>query len=268
MLIIDRLSKIYANATEALRSVSLQLEAGTITAMIGGSGCGKTTLLRLAAGLDLATGGRIVVDGETIKAPHPAVGIVFQEPRLFPWLRADENAGFGIAHLDAPERKARVEAALARVGLSDHFKHLPRELSGGQQQRIAIVRALVAQPKVLLLDEPFSALDAFTRVDLHDHLLALWETSKPTVLIVTHDVEEAIALGSQVVVMSPKPGRIFEIIDIPLGRPRDRRSEAFEALKRRVHASLDRSMLPGGASREQVAEGAGRWRWARAALDL
>jgi sulfonate transport system ATP-binding protein len=259
MLTIDYISKTYADGTEALRSVSLELPQGAITAVIGGSGCGKTTLLRLIAGLDHATRGRMTVDGETITGPHPAIGIVFQEPRLFPWLRVEENAGFGIAHLDAPEREARVEAALARVGLAGHAKRWPRELSGGQQQRVALTRALIARPKVLLLDEPFSALDAFTRASLHDHLLALWETSKPAILVVTHDVDEAVALGSRVVVMSPRPGRIFEIIDVPLGRPRDRRSGAFDALKRRVLASLDGSMLAPETPREQVAEGAGLW---------
>jgi sulfonate transport system ATP-binding protein len=155
MLTIDRLSKTYTNGTQALQAVSLQVRAGAITAVIGGSGCGKTTLLRLIAGLDQASGGRIAVDGETITAPHPAVGIVFQESRLFPWLRVEENVGFGIAHLDVIERKSRVETALTRVGLIEQAKRLPRELSGGQQQRVAIARALVARPKVLLLDEPF-----------------------------------------------------------------------------------------------------------------
>jgi sulfonate transport system ATP-binding protein len=259
MLTIDGISKTYADGTEALRSVSLELAPGAITAVIGGSGCGKTTLLRLVAGLDRPSGGSIAVDGERIAAPHPAVGIVFQEPRLFPWLRVQENAGFGIAHLDAGERKARVDAALARVGLSDYATRWPRELSGGQQQRVALTRALIARPKVLLLDEPFSALDAFTRASLHDHLLALWETSKPAILIVTHDVDEAVALGSRLVVMSPRPGQIFETIDVSLGRPRDRRSEAFDALKRKVLASLDRSMLAPGTPREQIAQGAGLW---------
>jgi sulfonate transport system ATP-binding protein len=259
MLTIERVSKTYADGTEALRSVSLELPQGAITALIGGSGCGKTTLLRLIAGLDQASGGRIAVAGENISAPHPAIGIVFQEPRLFPWLRVEENASFGITHLEPPERQAVVEAALARVGLSEYAKRWPRELSGGQQQRVALTRALIVRPKVLLLDEPFSALDAFTRASLHDHLIALWETSKPAILIVTHDVDEAVALGSRVVVMSPKPGRIFEAIDVPLGRPRDRRSEAFEALKRRVLASLDRSMLVSEAPRQPAAEGAGLW---------
>ncbi|HXW21568.1 MAG TPA: ABC transporter ATP-binding protein [Rhodomicrobium sp.] len=259
MLTIDRLSKTYADGTEALRAVSLDVPAGTISALIGGSGCGKTTLLRLIAGLDRPSSGRILVDDEAISGPHPAVGIVFQEPRLFPWLSVAGNTGFGLRHLDAAERRARVEATLSRVGLAEHARRLPRELSGGQQQRVAIARALIARPKVLLLDEPFSALDAFTRSSLHDHLLSLWEAARPTVLMVTHDVDEAIALGSQLVVMSPKPGRIHEIIDVPLGRPRDRRSEAFDALKRRVLASLDGSMLRASEARLSIAEGAGLW---------
>jgi sulfonate transport system ATP-binding protein len=259
MLTIKGLSKVYADGTEALRSISLDVPAGEIIAVIGGSGCGKTTLLRLIAGLDQATNGQIAVDGDIIGAPHPAVGIVFQEPRLFPWLTVEENAGFGIEGVEAAERKVRVEGALSRVGLSEHAKRWPRELSGGQQQRVAIARALIARPKVLLLDEPFSALDAFTRASLHDHLLALWDTAKPTVVMVTHDVDEALVLGSRIVVMSPRPGRIFEIADVPLGRPRDRRSDAFEALKRRVLTALDKTMLPGATPREPIAEGAGMW---------
>jgi len=259
MLTIDRLSKTYADGTEALRAISLDVADGTISATIGGSGCGKTTLLRLIAGLDRPSSGRILVDDEPISAPHPAVGIVFQEPRLFPWLSVADNTGFGLKHLNASERRARVEATLDCVGLSEHAKRLPRELSGGQQQRVSLARALIARPKALLLDEPFSALDAFTRASLHDHLLSLWEAAKPTVLMVTHDVDEAVALGSQVVVMSPKPGRIHEIIDVPLGRPRDRRSEAFDALKRRVLAALDGSMLRPTETSAPIAEGAGLW---------
>ena len=138
MLTIDRLSKTYVDGTEALRAISLTVPAGTISAVIGGSGCGKTTLLRLIAGLDRPSSGRILVDDETISGPHPAVGIVFQEPRLFPWLCVAGNTGFALRHLDAAERRARVEATLDRVGLADYAKRLPRELSGGQQQRVAI----------------------------------------------------------------------------------------------------------------------------------
>jgi sulfonate transport system ATP-binding protein len=260
MLKIQHLSKTYADGTQALRDISLEIGAGTIAAVIGGSGCGKTTLLRLIAGLDQPTHGSIRVGSEVISAPHPSVGIVFQEPRLFPWLDVAANTGFGLTHLSRRERNSRVRETLARVGLADHAERWPRELSGGQQQRVSIARALVAQPKVALLDEPFSALDAFTRASLHDHLLTLWAEFRPTIVIVTHDVEEAVALGDSVVVMSPRPGRVYEEIDIGLGRPRDRLSDAFEAAKRRVYTSLNESLAnPDAPRRQTVATGAALW---------
>lgn len=260
MLTIDRLSKTYANGTEALRDISLDVPGGAIAAIIGGSGCGKTTLLRLIAGLDRASRGTITVDDEAIDAPHPSVGIVFQEPRLFPWLSVFQNISFGLSHLDTKDRENETQEALARVGLAEHGGSWPRELSGGQQQRVAIARALVTRPKVLLLDEPFSALDAFTRTNLQDQLLSLWETFRATIVLVTHDVEEAVALGGRVVVMSPKPGRVFDVIDVGLGRPRDRRSGAFEAVKRRVLKALDESLAqPDIRPQGAVAQGAGLW---------
>lgn len=260
MLELDKLSKTYADGTEALRGISLQIASGSIAAVIGGSGCGKTTLLRLVAGLDQPSAGLIRVGKEAITGPHPAVGIVFQEPRLFPWLSVADNTGFGLAELARSDREARVAETLTRVGLSDYAARWPRELSGGQQQRVAIARALIARPKVALLDEPFSALDAFTRASLHDHLLALWREFRPTVVMVTHDVEEAIVLSDRVIVMSPRPGRVFEEIDVTLGRPRDRLSDAFEAAKRRVFKSLNQSLSdPAAVKREDVASGAALW---------
>jgi sulfonate transport system ATP-binding protein len=260
MLTLQKLSKTYADGTEALRDVTLTMPASSIVAVVGGSGCGKTTMLRLIAGLDVPSHGIIRVGDETISGPHPSVGIVFQEPRLFPWLDVADNTGFGLAHLPKPERMTRVTETLARVGLADHAGRWPRELSGGQQQRVAIARALVARPKVALLDEPFSALDAFTRASLHEHLLALWEEFRPTIVMVTHDVEEAITLGDRVITMSPRPGRVYEEIDIALGRPRDRLSDAFEAVKRRVFKSLNESLAdPNAPRRESVAAGAALW---------
>jgi sulfonate transport system ATP-binding protein len=260
MLNLQHLSKTYADGTEALRDVTLDMPAGSIAAVVGGSGCGKTTLLRLIAGLDQPTSGAIRVGNEVITGPHPAVGIVFQEPRLFPWLDVADNTGFGLAELPRAERETRVTETLARVGLADHAGRWPRELSGGQQQRVAIARALVARPKVALLDEPFSALDAFTRASLHEHLLALWAEFRPTIVMVTHDVEEAITLGDRVITMSPRPGRVYEAIDISLGRPRDRLSDAFEAAKRRVYKSLNESLAdPNAPRRESVAAGAALW---------
>jgi sulfonate transport system ATP-binding protein len=260
MLTLHQLSKTYTGGVEALRDISLTIWGGSIAAVIGGSGCGKTTLLRLVAGLDQASSGSIRVGDETISGPHPAVGIVFQEARLFPWLDVAANTGFGLADLPKEQRQTRVEETLARVGLAELASRWPRELSGGQQQRVAIARALVARPKVALLDEPFSALDAFTRVSLHDHLLTLWSEIRPTIVLVTHDVEEAVALADRVIVMSPRPGRVFEEIDITLGRPRDRLSDSFEAAKRRVHKSLNESLAdPNAPHREAVATGAALW---------
>lgn len=260
MLNVDRLSKIYADGTHALARIALDIGAGEIAAVVGGSGCGKTTMLRLIAGLDQPSDGTIHVDDEAIRAPHPAVGIVFQEARLLPWLKVADNVGFGLMELPRPQREARVGEALSRVGLTDYAERWPRELSGGQQQRVAIARALVARPKVLLLDEPFSALDAFTRASLHEHLLTLWDESRPTVVIVTHDVDEAVTLADRVIIMQPRPGRLFDQIEVPLARPRDRMGPAFDSAKRRVLAALDRSLAnPDSIGREVAAQGAALW---------
>jgi sulfonate transport system ATP-binding protein len=242
MLVLDRLSKTYADGTRALADAALSVRESEIVALIGGSGCGKTTLLRLVAGLDWASGGAIRLDGETISEPHAAIGIVFQEPRLLPWLTVADNVAFGLGEVPPVERKARVAHALEKVGLLEHARRWPRDLSGGQQQRVAIARAFVTNPKVLLLDEPFSALDAFTRASLHEHLLALWEETRPTVLLVTHDVQEAVTLADRVVVMQPKPGRIFDELPLSLARPRDRAGLPFESATRRVLLALDQSL--------------------------
>jgi len=242
MLVLDRVSKTYPNGVHALGGVSIEVGPGEIVAVIGGSGCGKSTLLRAISGLDPASDGTVVLDGEPITAPHEKIGIIFQEPRLLPWLKVAGNVGFGLSDRPKAERDRRVALALRRVGLSDKAGGWPRELSGGQAQRVAIARALVPRPEVLLLDEPFSALDAFTRTDLQDHLLDLWADFKPTLILVTHDVDEAIVLADRVMVMRPRPGRIFEQIAVDLPRPRDRQSAAFDFVKRRVLAALDRSL--------------------------
>lgn len=242
MLVLDRVGKTYPNGVHALEDASLSVAPGEIVAIVGGSGCGKSTMLRAIAGLDQPSRGRVALDGMTVTAPHEKIGIIFQEPRLLPWLTVAGNVAFGIEHLPRPEREARVAAALARVGLADKAGAWPRELSGGQAQRVAIARALVPGPEVLLLDEPFSALDAFTRADLQDHLLTLWADSRPTLVLVTHDVDEAIALADRIVIMRPRPGRLFEEIAVDLSRPRDRRSDTFDAVRRRVLDSLDRSL--------------------------
>jgi sulfonate transport system ATP-binding protein len=242
MLSIAHIGKTYPNAVRALDGISLNVQPGEIVAVVGGSGCGKSTLLRLVSGLDNPTQGAVALDGDAIRSPHEKIGIVFQEPRLLPWLTVAANVGFGLADRPKAERNERVARQLDRVGLSDKANVWPRELSGGQAQRVALARALVMRPEVLLLDEPFSALDAFTRRDLQDHLLDLWADTRPTLVLVTHDVDEAVVLADRVLVMRPRPGRLFQEIQINLGRPRDRNSQHFDAFKRRVLTALDRSL--------------------------
>ena len=242
MLVLEAVDKIYPNGVHALENFSATIKLGEIVAIIGGSGCGKSTLLRAVSGLDPATSGSVTFDGAVITAPHAKIGIIFQEPRLLPWLSVADNIGFGLSDVSTEVRHARIAHALAKVGLTDKASAWPRELSGGQAQRVAIARALVPQPEVLLLDEPFSALDAFTRRDLQDHLLDLWAETRPTLVLVTHDVDEAVVLADRVFVMRPRPGRLFEEIRISLGRPRDRNSVPFENFKRRVLTALDRSL--------------------------
>jgi sulfonate transport system ATP-binding protein len=242
MLALERVGKTYPNGVHALEGITLDVEVGEILAVVGGSGCGKSTLLRAICGLDAPTQGRVVLDGATITQPHEGIGMIFQEPRLLPWLCVRDNVGFGLAGRPRIERAKRVGNALERVGLSEKAAVWPRELSGGQAQRVAIARALITRPQVLLLDEPFSALDAFTRVDLQDHLLDLWADTKPTLVVVTHDVEESIVLADRVLIMRPHPGRVYEEIEIDLPRPRDRQSAAYDFAKRRVMAALDRSL--------------------------
>jgi sulfonate transport system ATP-binding protein len=244
MLVLDHLSKTYPNGVKALERFSAKIRIGEIVAIVGGSGCGKSTLLRAIAGLEQATSGTVTLDGAAILAPHAKIGIIFQEPRLLPWLSVAGNIGFGLSDQPSAIRREAVAHALSRVGLADKANAWPRELSGGQAQRVAIARALVPQPEVLLLDEPFSALDAFTRRDLQDHLLDLWADTRPTLVLVTHDVDEAVVLADRIFVMRPRPGRLFAELDVGLARPRDRNSPMVETFKRRVLTALDRSLDP------------------------
>jgi len=236
---------------EAVRNLAFGIAAGEIVCLIGPSGAGKTTTLRILLGLDTAFAGRV--------SGAEQAGIVFQEPRLLPWLDVAGNVGFGLADLPRSERRTRVSRALERVGLAEHGGRWPRELSGGQQQRVAIARAFVAQPRVLLLDEPFSALDAFTRKGLHDQLLDLWAESKPTILIVTHDVGEAVTLADRVVVMRPRPGRLDETVAIGLARPREPVAATYEEAVRRVLAALDHSLRPAATKPPPTPETRASW---------
>ena len=241
-LTISHVSKTYADGTEALRGIQVTAATGEIVAILGGSGCGKTTLLRLVAGLDQATSGEIRLDDAVIAGTHPSISAVFQEPRLLPWLSVVDNIAFGGQRLEPGERDRRASSLLTRIGLDTYGKRWPRDLSGGQQQRVAIARALIGHPGILLLDEPFSALDTFTRATQHGLVLDLWRELRPTIVMVTHDVDEAVFLADRIVIMRPRPGRVHEEMTVDPPRPRDRLAPAFDLMKRRVMRAIDRSL--------------------------
>lgn len=240
MLTVNNVYRQFENGFVALESIDLQVQPGEIVSLVGTSGCGKSTLLRIIAGLDRPTIGAVAIDRDLITAPHPKIGLIFQEPRLMPWLNVRDNIQFG---LDAASLNSRAltEATLAKVGLSDFAESLPHKLSGGMAQRVAIARALVTQPEILLLDEPFSALDALTRTALQDHLLDIWADDRPTMILVTHDIEEALVLSDRVIVLRSNPGRIQREFAIDLPRPRRRSDVILQHWKERLLSELDGS---------------------------
>jgi sulfonate transport system ATP-binding protein len=217
---------------EALAGIDLEIESGEIVSIVGASGCGKSTLLRIIAGLEAPERGLVSVGGDIVRTTSPERGLVFQESRLLPWMTVEQNVCFGIAELPHANRQAIVAEWIARVGLVGFEHAYPHELSGGMAQRVSIARALAPGPAVLLLDEPFGALDALTRLRMQEELSNLWHAERTTLVLVTHDVEEALFLGHRVVVMSERPGRIRCVIDVELDRPRDRTSPEFLALRR------------------------------------
>lgn len=238
---IDRVSMVYPNGHLALDGIDLDVPEGRLTAVIGGSGCGKSTLLRLVAGLEHPTEGTVWVGDEPVTGPSSAVGVVFQEPRLMPWLTVAANVAFGLGHLPGHESREVAAATLKRVGLAEFADSLPKQLSGGMAQRTALARALVTSPEVLLLDEPFSALDALTRADLQQHLLDLWSADRQTVLLVTHDIDEALRLADEIVVMAGQPGRIAEVVEVTDERPRDLASPELVRTRQHVLSALSHS---------------------------
>lgn len=238
MLEIDGVGKQFSNGYIAIDRVDLTLEPGEIVSLVGTSGCGKSTLLRIIAGLEYPSLGKVSIDGEVISKPHPKVSTIFQEPRLMPWLTVRQNVAFGLSRLPVTERDVLTTDAIARVGLCKFADALPRQLSGGMAQRVAIARALVTRPSILLLDEPFSALDAFTRLKQQDHLLDLWQENRPTLLLVTHDVEEAVLLSDRIIVLQC-PGRIYREFRLDLPRPRSRTSLEFQRWNAQILNALN-----------------------------
>lgn len=224
----------------ALKDVSLEIRRGEFITIVGPSGCGKTTLLRLVAGLDRPQSGSLAIDGTPIAAPSHTRGYIFQQPTLFPWQTIYENVATGLrARKTYATQAHRVREYIDMIGLSGFEKSYPHEISGGMAQRVAIVRALINEPDVLLLDEPLGALDAFKRIELQALLLDVWKRTGTTMMMVTHDVDEAIALSGRIVIMSPRPGEITEVIDVPLAdEERDRNNDAFILLRKRILEAL------------------------------
>jgi len=239
-LYIKDLNKTYHaenGDVHALENVNLTIKPGEFISFVGSSGCGKSTLLRLIAGLETEFTGEISLGENKLVGPSIDRGMVFQEARLFPWLTVEANISFGLVkeNLTKEERKKIVDEHIELVNLQGFAKSYPHQLSGGMQQRVSIARALVNYPKILLLDEPFGALDAFTRLQMQQEFLRIWEIEKTTVLLVTHDVDEAIYLADKVVVLSSRPGTISKIIHVNESRPRDRSSSAFTDIKREIY---------------------------------
>ena len=244
-LLIDGVSRIFPSArpgaepTRALEPTNLSVADNDFITILGPSGCGKSTLLRIVAGLDKATTGRVLLDGEAVAGPGPDRGMVFQSYTLFPWLTVADNIAFGLREKGVAEAERRTIAHgwCERVGLTGFEHHYPKQLSGGMQQRTAIARVLANDPKIMLLDEPFGALDNQTRALMQETLLGIWERERKTVLFVTHDIEESIFLASRVVVMSARPGRIKADVAVELPYPRHytlKTSPEFSALKARL----------------------------------
>jgi ABC-type nitrate/sulfonate/bicarbonate transport system ATPase subunit len=225
----------------ALGDFSLDIQAGEFITVVGPSGCGKTTFLNITAGFETQTAGRILVDGRPVAGPGPDRGVVFQEYALFPWLRVRENVAYGLVERGVARGEAakQAESWLERVGLQEFGHKYPHELSGGMRQRVALIRVLANDPRILLMDEPFAALDALTRGVLQKELEVLWQQTHKTVVFVTHNVEEAIYLGDRMVIMSGRPSSIKAIVPIDLPRPRDVTAEAFNEHRRFATEQLE-----------------------------
>jgi sulfonate transport system ATP-binding protein len=252
----ERVGKRFRDAV-VLHDLGLEVRRSEIVSLIGPSGCGKSTLLRLIAGLERCDSGRITVDGREVIAPDRSVGFMFQEPRLLPWLSVRDNVVLGLRRAVRRRGDGLVEQLLAQVQLTGVAQLLPYQLSGGMAQRVALARCLAVEPSVVLLDEPFSAVDALTRMVLQELLLSIWQRTRLTMLLVTHDLDEALYLSDRVVVVVGRPATLTEAIAVSLPRPRDRRAPELAGLRGRL---LD-ALHPTGArvARDGDATAANRW---------
>lgn len=233
---VDKIFTSKDREVVALKGINLTIPRGQFVCLLGPSGCGKSTLLNAMAGFQLPTEGRIVVSGREVKTPGPERGMVFQEYALFPWMTVGDNVAFGLELKRQPRREieTRVDALLKTLGLSEFKGRYPKDLSGGMRQRVAIARVLAIDSPILLMDEPFGALDALTRRTLQDELIRIWAEFQKTIVFVTHSIEEAIYLADRIVVMTFRPGTIKRDITVDLARPRDTSAPEFNALKREL----------------------------------
>ena len=240
VLKLEEVSKSFAkvendDVTHALSAVSATMESGEFISLVGPSGCGKSTILRLVAGLIHPTTGKVTVDGVEVEGPAPDRGMVFQKPTLFPWLTVEKNIAFSLKMQGKLKgNEELVDRMIKVIGLEDFRDDYPAQLSGGMAQRVALVRSLINEPNILLLDEPLGALDAFTRMNMQDEILKIWRKRKQLAVMVTHDVDEAIYMGTRVLVMDANPGRIVADIKIEEPFPRDRSSAAFVAHRNEI----------------------------------
>ncbi|HVI73982.1 MAG TPA: ABC transporter ATP-binding protein [Anaeromyxobacteraceae bacterium] len=266
-----RVGHRFRNDVVALQNVDIDVHSGEFVCLLGPSGCGKSTLLYALAGLVKPSGGHISLDGKDVTGPGPDRMLVFQEPALFPWLTVRQNLVFVLRgrRMSRADAEARAAAFIERVGLRGFERALPHELSGGMRMRVALARALAMDPSVLLMDEPFGALDAQTRASMHDLLQQIWVRDRKTVVFVTHNIREALVLGDRVVVMAGQPGRVLQDFEVRLPRPRDPDDEALVEMSRRIRAMLGRVQriaetpppIGGGkevADEERADPGAGR----------
>ncbi|WP_291568247.1 MULTISPECIES: ABC transporter ATP-binding protein [unclassified Clostridium] len=226
--------------TNALENISLEINPGDFVSIVGPSGCGKSTILRLIAGLIVPTTGAITLNDEEIKGTDPKRGMVFQKPTLFPWLTVEQNVSFSLRmQKQLKGNEDKVNKMINLVGLDEFRNSYPHQLSGGMAQRVALIRTMINEPEVFLLDEPLGALDAFTRMNMQDELLNMWKEKKRMMIMVTHDVDEAIYMGTRVIVMEPRPGQIREDISIDLEYPRNRNSKKFLEYRTKILEMLD-----------------------------
>ncbi len=231
---------VNGSSVTALQDISLSVRQGEFISIIGSSGCGKSTLLRIIAGLETSYNGIAEFEGKPISGPGLERGVVFQEHRLFPWLTVRENVAFGLGAKTSEAGWQSVDEHIELVGLNGFEHAYPHQLSGGMAQRASIARALANRPQALLLDEPFGALDALTKIQMQQEVLRIWETEKATMIMVTHDIDEAVFLGDRVVIMSNRPGTIKKIIPVDLPRPRDRGSYEFSQVRKAIFAEFFR----------------------------